>query len=128
MKNIPLSPEVRKLLVAKAIRIHAEDDAELGFISEPIPASLLESMDDHGLRVFADDFTAEEWADMERNSDWIENMEDAKKEADRKAGKPEAGDGMPDEFRASLQKFADTDHRTATERAFDAFGLPRPGK
>jgi hypothetical protein len=59
MKNIRLSPEVRKLLVAKAIRIHAEENVEFGLIGVPLPASLLESMDDHGLRVFADDFSAE---------------------------------------------------------------------
>ncbi|MEI6106340.1 MAG: hypothetical protein WCR49_04930 [Opitutae bacterium] len=81
--------------MAKAIRIHAEENAEFGFNSEPIPASLLESMDDHGLRVFADDFSAEEWDDMERNSDWIEDMEEKRKEADRKAGQSEIAESGP---------------------------------
>ena len=123
MKNIPLSPEVRKLLVAKAIQIDAATNADLGIIEEPISAKLLESMDDHGLRVFADDFSAEEWADMERNSDWVEDLDKKRKEADRKAGVPEIP-RAPSPF----DKFADPDHRTATERAFDTAGLPRPGK
>jgi hypothetical protein len=123
MKNIPLSPEVRKRLVAKAIQIDAATNAELGIIEEPISAKLLESMDDHGLRVFADDFTGEEWADMERNSDWVADLEEKQKEADRAGGKPE----MP-RAPSPFDKFADPDHRTATERGFDAVGLPRPGK
>lgn len=52
-------------------------------------------MDDHGLRVFADDFSAEEWDDMERNSDWIEDMEEKRKEADRKAGQSEIAESGP---------------------------------
>ena len=116
MNKIPLSPQARRLLAAKAAQNYAREEAELGS-NDPIAASFFESLDDHGLRLFADDFTAEEWADMERNSDWVADLEEKQKEADRKAGKPEVGDGLTDEWRAKLQQFATTDHRTANQRA-----------
>jgi hypothetical protein len=84
----PLTPEKRKALVTEAIRRRVEIDISLGEVPDPPPASFFESMDDHGLRVFGDDLSADEWDGLERNSDWISEMEDAKKEADRKAGIP----------------------------------------
>lgn len=72
---------------------------------------------DWELRMFADDLSEDEWAERERNSDWIEEMEEAQNEADRKAGviRPQTP------FDISLLRFAAKDTRTATERAL---GLP----
>lgn len=101
-----LSRAERQRLAAKASKL------------EPVlPIEILLTFDDEGLRVMADDLSPEEWAERERNSDWIEEMDEERKETDRKAGivRPKSP------LLSALLPYLAKDTRTATERAL---GIP----
>lgn len=111
----------KKTLTAHERQAIAEKAARTG--EYPSVTRLL-AFHDEPLRAVARQLDRDEACERERNSDWIEEMDERQKEQRRINALPYPGLSPPEAVvrvdpNADFQQFASKDHRTATEMAVD---------